>query len=64
MCNFCNFKETRKGYINIGEEYQNSEYSPSVYLEKVKSDFYLVSTGDDETTIPVNYCPKCGRKLV
>lgn len=62
MCNFCNFKETWKGCI--GEEYQSKRYSPNVYLERVKYDFYLVSVAEDETRILITACPKCGREFI
>lgn len=62
MCQFCNFKKSLGGYT--GKEYQTRRYSPSVYLKKVDDDYYLVSIGHDVTSIPINYCPKCGRKLV
>lgn len=58
-CKFCNMSLNKFDRI-----VQSRTYSPTIYLDIDKNgDYVLIASADDETTIKVNNCPVCGRRL-
>lgn len=66
MCEYCNFKvgaeKNRGKEIEFPED--SYEYS-SAYLCRMNGKYYLLYRDyeDEDHYIPIEYCPKCGRKF-
>ena len=58
-CDFCNMD------LEIADRsVEDGCFTPTIYLDIDKSgDYVLVAYADSETSMNVNNCPVCGRKL-
>lgn len=66
-CDFCNLKKHLENGCDIirGIQYQDGELAPCIYIDKTSWGGYFINADcqDDNTCIPIKYCPMCGRKL-
>lgn len=66
MCEYCNLENYYESYGNdyLLKVLSSSNYSClSMRYDNTENVFSLVSSGDDETSININFCQMCGRKL-